>query len=441
MFGSALANSKAPASPGAARYAFVAGQELTYRTTWSFKYWKGDKSSTQDQRTDVTIWVLRANRDGSYRLVVRQRDAVIWIRSGVKQENAPSTEILYADVFPDGRELPHGSSEFRVIPAILFPPLPRDAAQGKAGWEAQGQDMGFVCKRADGASGLVFDAAVQTPFDALLLDSHQARYTFDAGRGLIASSVDTWARDSSIKGAGNGKTQLLAAKAMKPDALKEMLGDADPYFTAIERYDARAQAASRAAPDTAERLLRDAAAHLKSATAGLRQPDMKAAAEARLKEHEARASYVIRELAERARRIGKAAPLFETTDIDGNKVRLADLRGKVVVLDFWYRGCGPCARSMPQMNQLAADFAGRPVAILGMNIDRDPADARFVAQKMQLKYPTLKAQDLTGKYGVEGFPTLIIIDQQGAIRDIHLGYNPTLRQDVGKAVGALLERK
>jgi thiol-disulfide isomerase/thioredoxin len=128
-------------------------------------------------------------------------------------------------------------------------------------------------------------------------------------------------------------------------------------------------------------------------------------------------------------------------DLDGKSHSLKEYRGKVVVLDFWYRGCGWCVRAMPQINQLAEDFKDQPVAILGMNTDREEKDAKFVVEAMALKYPNLKAAGLPQKYGVQGFPTLILIGPDGTVRDLHVGYSPTLREDVAKEIRALLAAK
>ena len=114
--------------------------------------------------------------------------------------------------------------------------------------------------------------------------------------------------------------------------------------------------------------------------------------------------------------MNKPSPEWDTTDLAGSAVSLAGCRGKVLVLDFWYRGCGWCIRAMPQMKQVATHFQGRPVAVLGMNTDRDQADAQFVVDKLALNYPTLKAEGLPEKYGVRGFPTLLVIDQAGVVR-------------------------
>ena len=88
--------------------------------------------------------------------------------------------------------------------------------------------------------------------------------------------------------------------------------------------------------------------------------------------------------------IGKPAPDWEFADLAGQRHSLKELHGKVVVLDFWYRGCGWCMRAMPQVKQLSADYAGKPVAIFGVNTDKDPKNAQVVADYIfSLPCPTL----------------------------------------------------
>ena len=60
------------------------------------------------------------------------------------------------------------------------------------------------------------------------------------------------------------------------------------------------------------------------------------------------------------------------------------------------------------------------------------------SRRWQLEYPVLRSQELPGKYGVSGFPTLIIIDQQGKVADIHVGYSDHLFEDVTATVDRLL---
>jgi protein-disulfide isomerase-like protein with CxxC motif len=60
---------------------------------------------------------------------------------------------------------------------------------------------------------------------------------------------------------------------------------------------------------------------------------------------------------------------------------------------------------------------------------------------MGLKYRTLHGEGMPAKFGVQGFPTLIVIDQRGRVHDIHVGYTPTLREDLGKQIRDLLTSK
>jgi len=136
--------------------------------------------------------------------------------------------------------------------------------------------------------------------------------------------------------------------------------------------------------------------------------------------------------------LNKPAADWSTTDLDGNRHSLAGHRGKVIVLDFWYRGCGWCIKAMPQIKEVTEHFRDRPVVVLGMNTDRKEADARFVAKSLKLNYATLKAAGLPEKYGVQAFPTLIIIDQEGIVRDRHVGYSPNLREELIETISGLL---
>jgi peroxiredoxin len=96
---------------------------------------------------------------------------------------------------------------------------------------------------------------------------------------------------------------------------------------------------------------------------------------------------------------------------------------------------------MPQLRQITEHFKDKPVVVFGMNTDDKEEDAKFVIDKMGLNYRNLKATGLAEKYKVGGFPVLFIIDPQGIVRDIHVGYSPTLKDDVVHSVERLLQAK
>ncbi|MFP6655249.1 MAG: TlpA disulfide reductase family protein [Myxococcota bacterium] len=118
------------------------------------------------------------------------------------------------------------------------------------------------------------------------------------------------------------------------------------------------------------------------------------------------------------------APDFELRRIDGQFVRLSDLRGRIVILDFWATWCGPCEVQMPVLDALWRDRNGREdPMILGLSVDTDPVAkvARWVAER-DLTYPIAMAdQDLAMRFGVFGYPTLLFIDESGRIYKRHTG--------------------
>jgi peroxiredoxin len=221
---------------------------------------------------------------------------------------------------------------------------------------------------------------------------------------------------------------------------KEFPADADRFFDAETAYRRTLERQIGVSADVKTALTK-AEAELKSARSSLKRPEFQKRLDQLLTEHERQANAVVEEAERRAAILGKSATDWSTTDLDGKRHTLADYRGKVVILDFWYRTCFWCVRAMPQMKEIATLYKDKPVVILGMNTDPDEADARFVAEKMGLNYATLKAAGVPEKYKVQAFPTLIVIDQSGIVRDMHIGYTPTLKDEVVKSVERLLNAK
>ena len=118
---------------------------------------------------------------------------------------------------------------------------------------------------------------------------------------------------------------------------------------------------------------------------------------------------------------GGAAPDFTLTTFHGETVRLADFRGRPVVLNFWASWCLPCQAEAPMLGRLAAAHAGH-VAVLGVNVrDRD-VDARRFLDEFAVAYPTGSDKSgIEGRYGVVGLPTTVVIAPDGTIDRIWLG--------------------
>jgi thiol-disulfide isomerase/thioredoxin len=137
--------------------------------------------------------------------------------------------------------------------------------------------------------------------------------------------------------------------------------------------------------------------------------------------------------------IGTDAPDFTLQDASGHAVSLHDLRGKVVVLDFWASWCGPCRAEMPFLQSMHKRLADKGLVVLGLNLGEDTDTAtQFVQQESYTFTILLNGEaDVESKYFVSGLPSVYVIDRQGKIIFHEEGFgNPMpLLNTVVKAVG------
>ena len=108
------------------------------------------------------------------------------------------------------------------------------------------------------------------------------------------------------------------------------------------------------------------------------------------------------------------APTFTLPDLDGKQMKSAELKGQVVVLDFWATWCGPCLAELPAFNRIHEKYAGRGVKVVGIAVQSGWAeDVKPYLEKYKIKYPILIGNDdIVEKYGVVGFPTTYILNKE-----------------------------
>ena len=127
--------------------------------------------------------------------------------------------------------------------------------------------------------------------------------------------------------------------------------------------------------------------------------------------------------------IGSQMPAFDLKDLRGKELSSNELRGKVVLIDFWATWCGPCKKEMPGYQKLQDEYGPRGFVVIGFKFDTmaDTEDPVKFARRMGVRYPLAIAPDeLKEKFGgIEGLPTTMLYDREGILRKKVVGFEYT----------------
>ena len=138
--------------------------------------------------------------------------------------------------------------------------------------------------------------------------------------------------------------------------------------------------------------------------------------------------------------IGSQLPDFSATDLQGHPLSSGDLRGKVVLIDFWATWCQPCKKEMPGYQRLADEYGSRGFVVIGFKFDNMPdmEDPIEFAKQIGVHYPLAVATDELKRQfgGIEGLPTTILYDRQGVLRMKVIGFEYT--ENIEQALKPLL---
>ena len=123
---------------------------------------------------------------------------------------------------------------------------------------------------------------------------------------------------------------------------------------------------------------------------------------------------------------GVTAPDFTLKDLQGKDLTLSSLRGKYVVLDFWGSWCGWCIKGIPDMKKYYEKYKDR-MEILGVDCNDTEEKWKAAVEKHELPWLHVRntdEADITVKYGIQGYPTKIVIDPEGKVAKIVVGEDP-----------------
>ena len=139
-------------------------------------------------------------------------------------------------------------------------------------------------------------------------------------------------------------------------------------------------------------------------------------------------------------RDSKTAPAFQGVALDGSAIDSAQLRGKIVVANFWFTGCGPCKAEIPDLNKLASEFAGRNVVFLAFSLDDDPALLQRFLKEFPFQYTIIPAADkIAERFGIKTYPSHVVIGAGGKIESMLEGGGENAAASLRTTITRLLD--
>jgi peroxiredoxin len=135
------------------------------------------------------------------------------------------------------------------------------------------------------------------------------------------------------------------------------------------------------------------------------------------------------------------APQFSLQSRDGDKVALSDLKGQVVMINFWATWCGPCRQEMPHLEALHQRYSNLGFTLLGVNVEDNPEGATKFLQETSVSFPILfdPKNEVSKLYKVVAMPSTVLVGRDGSMRFIHHGYKPGYEGEYQTQIRALLK--
>ncbi|MEE4249758.1 MAG: TlpA disulfide reductase family protein [Alcanivoracaceae bacterium] len=131
---------------------------------------------------------------------------------------------------------------------------------------------------------------------------------------------------------------------------------------------------------------------------------------------------------------------FTLKSRSGENIKLSDLRGDVVMINFWASWCGPCRQEMPHLEVLSKEYADYGFTLLGVNVDEKQELAEKLLAQIPVSFPILfdPTSSVSKLYNVDAMPTTILIDRDGNLRHLHRAYRPGFEDIYSDQIKALV---
>jgi len=138
---------------------------------------------------------------------------------------------------------------------------------------------------------------------------------------------------------------------------------------------------------------------------------------------------------------GESLASFKANDIKGNSYELSTLKGKVVVLNFWFVGCAPCRQEIPELNEIVEKYREHTdVVFLAIALDGKEAIQKMI-KKLPFDYNLIYdgKEIAADQYGVRMYPTHVVLDKEGKVNFHTSGYSPVTIEWLEKKIGELVD--
>ncbi len=136
------------------------------------------------------------------------------------------------------------------------------------------------------------------------------------------------------------------------------------------------------------------------------------------------------------------APDFTLKSLSGKNIKLSEQRGDVVMINFWASWCGPCLQEMPALEQLHQRYKDLGFTLLGVNVEQNTDDAKDYLKNVNVTFPILFdiTNEVSDTYEISGMPTTYLVDRDGNLRKLYVGYQPgTSEETYQQEIKALLK--
>ena len=138
--------------------------------------------------------------------------------------------------------------------------------------------------------------------------------------------------------------------------------------------------------------------------------------------------------------ISGPAPDFTLKSLNGKNLKLSEMRGNVVLINFWASWCGPCRLEMPILNDLHNKYAPLGFTVIGVNVEENTDNARGFIKNYPVDFPILldSQNKVSILYKVVAMPTTVVVDRDGNMRFLHQGYKTGDEAEYRKMVKKLI---